>query len=104
MQHSITIEGRAFRLGCLAVGSRAMYRFPLEQGQGLYALLQDFDQMVSLHPKPSKHDETKTVTCASFGGNQEAIFDCTPDQLVAIIKLYRDVDVVQKTLSGIFGR
>lgn len=105
MQHSIMIEGRKFRLGCFQSGRNDLYRFPLVGGQGLYVPLCDFESILSLVPLESEEDPSVMLCLVNFDDDGwEMTFDCSPDQLVELIKLYRDVAFVRKTIADVFDR
>ncbi len=113
LQRVLVLQDRSFQIGWLSGINENLYRFPLADGRSCYMRLSDFaniDYISSAEYIDHSSDEMKpsstqciVTTVDLYGCEIELQFDCTPDQFVALLKFYREVNQVADLTNQVFG-
>lgn len=108
MQYSLNIQGRSFQIAFLSGLNENLYRFPRSNGRSCYLRLSMFDELIEIIPCVYKDEEelqlepstTQCIFATELGDEMQ--FDCTPDQLVELIKFYRLLELRADLASQVF--
>lgn len=99
MDHNLVFKDRAFRLDVLISGDKFLCRFPRRNGRSSYLDLSFFNSIEFIDPAQYRNDtegddviHSQTSCIVAFQDGEEFELDCTPDQFVDILKLYRQFE------------
>ena len=101
MNHNLVFKDRSFRLDVLVASDKFLCRFPQRDERSCYVDLSFFDRIDAINSVQYKDDKedvipSRTSCIVYFHGETECEFDCTPDQFVDILRVYRQLESVAR--------